>query len=119
MRIGIATLALALSASGAAEAADQNDAALTYSPGSCATYLNARFETRTILFKGWLSGWISAHNRLMPDTYALVIDDEQLVGPMKFMEDWCNLHPLEDFVQGAGVLIDELYPKRLREAPAD
>jgi hypothetical protein len=119
MRLMFGTVLMAMSVAGAADAADQNNAALTYSPGSCATYLNARFETRTVLFKGWLSGWISAHNRLMPETYALVIDDEQLVGPMKFMEDWCNLHPLEDFVEGAGGLIDELYPKRLREAPVE
>ena len=53
----------------------------------------------------------------MPETYALVVDDEQLVGPLKFMEDWCTLNPLRDFVDGAGELIDELYPRRQQKAP--
>jgi len=53
----------------------------------------------------------------MPETYALVIDDEQMVGPMKFMEDWCVQNPLRDFVDGAGELIDELYPRRELKAP--
>ena len=118
MRLECAIVAIVLASGTAAHAADVNNQANTYSPGSCETYLNARFEKKTIFFKGWLSGWISAHNRLMPDTYSLVIDDEQLEGPLKFMEDWCELHPLEDFVAGAGALIDELYPKRLRQAPA-
>jgi hypothetical protein len=118
MRLEIAILVLTLTAGTAALAADANDQANTFSPGSCETYLNARFEKKTIFFKGWLSGWISAHDRLMPDTYSLVVNDEQLDGPMQFMEDWCNDHPLEDFVAGAGALVDELYPKRQREAPA-
>lgn len=117
MRLAIAAAIVALAES-AAHAADQNNMANTYSPGSCEMYLNARFEKRTTFFKGWLSGWISAHNRLMPDTYSLVVDDEQLDGPMTFMEDWCRLHPLRDFVEGAGALVDELQPKRLKTAPA-
>ena len=117
MRQALAALLL-LAAMGVARAADENNAANTYSPGSCETYLNARFEKKTNFFKGWLSGWISAHNRLMPDTYSLVPgSDEQLDSEMDFMEDWCQLHPLEDFVRGAGELIDELYPKRQRTAP--
>jgi hypothetical protein len=118
MRLESAVVAIVLATSGAAQAADGNNLANTYSPGSCETYLNARFEKKTIFFKGWLSGWISAHNRLMPDTYSLVIDDEAFEGPMNFIEDWCELHPLEDFVAGAGALVDELYPKRLKQAPA-
>jgi hypothetical protein len=118
MRGEIAILTIALMNGAAAHAADANNQANTYSPGSCETYLNARFEKKIVFFKGWLSGWISAHNRLMPDTYSLVIDDEQLEGPLKFIEDWCELHPLEDFVAGAGALVDELYPKRLKRASA-
>ena len=118
MRVAI-LLTMLLTLSGAAHAADANNAAATFSPGHCQDYLNARYEKKTTFFKGWLSGWISAHDRLMPDTYSLVIDDEQLEGPLQFMEDWCYRHPLEDFVDGAGALIDELYPKRQREAPAD
>jgi hypothetical protein len=118
MRLESATVMFILAIGGTAQAADANNQANTFSPGSCETYLNARFEKKTIFFKGWLSGWISAHNRLMPDTYSLVIDDEQLEGPLKFIEDWCELHPLEDFVAGAGALVDELYPKRLKQAPA-
>ncbi len=117
MRLEIAIVVLTLTTFATARAADLNNQANTFSPGSCETYLNARFEKKTIFFKGWLSGWISAHNRLMPDTYSLVIDDEQLDGPMTFIEDWCNEHPLQDFVDGAGALVDELYPKRLKQAP--
>ena len=117
MRLAMAMIALTLAARAGASAADLNNAALTFSPGSCNEYLNARRENRITLFKGWISGWISAHDRLMPETYALVIDDEQMVGPLKFMEDWCTLHPLRDFVDGAGELIDELYPKRQQQAP--
>ena len=118
MRVAI-LLTMLLTLSGPTLAADANNAAATFSPGHCQDYLNARYEKKTTFFKGWLSGWISAHDRLMPDTYSLVIDDEQLEGPLQFMEDWCYQHPLEDFVDGAGALIDELYPKRQREAPAD
>jgi hypothetical protein len=122
MRLAVAGpvlgLALALGAGGAA-AADLNNQALTFSPGSCEQYLNARFEKKTVFFKGWLSGWISAHNRLMPDTYSLIPsgDDEQLEKQLQALEDWCQLHPLEDFVAAAGALVDELSPKRIREAP--
>ena len=117
MRLATTIVALTLAASGAGRAADLNNAALTFSPGSCEAYLNARRENKTTFFKGWLSGWISAHDRMMPETYALVVDDEQLVGPLKFMEDWCTLNPLRDFVDGAGELIDELYPRRQQKAP--
>src|SRR5438094_958591 len=82
-----------------AAAADLDNQALTYSPGSCEQYLNARFEKKTVFFEGWLSGWISAHNRLMPDTYSLIPGgDEQLEAQLKALEDWCQLHPLRDFV---------------------
>jgi len=118
MRLAVMAPLLLLASSAGAVAADLNNAAATYSPGSCEEYLNARFEGKTTFFKGWLSGWISAHDRLMPDTYSLVIDDEQLNGPLKFMAEWCNIHPLADFVDGAGQLIDELYPKRQKAAPA-
>ena len=121
MRIALtAALAALVLSAGAARAADANNAALTFSPGSCQDYLNLRWEQKPItLFKGWLSGWISAHDRLTPDTYALVVDDEQLVGPLKFMEAWCNANPLRDFVDGAGELVEELYPRRQREAPKE
>jgi hypothetical protein len=118
MRLESVVVVIVLATGAAAQAADGNNLANTYSPGSCETYLNARFEKKTIFFKGWLSGWISAHNHLMPDTYSLVIDDEAFEGPMTFIENWCELHPLEDFVAGAGALVDELYPKRLKQAPA-
>ena len=118
MRLEFVIVVLVLTVGARVKAADVNNQANTFSPGSCETYLDARFQKKTILFKGWLSGWISAHNRLMPDTYSLVIDDEQLDGPLQFMEDWCNDHPLEDFVAGAGALVDELYPKRQKQAPA-
>src|SRR5207253_500362 len=87
MRLAVAALGLALIARGAA-AADLDNQALTYSPGSCEQYLNARFEKKTVFFKGWLSGWISAHNRLMPDTYSLIPGgDEQLEAQLKALED--------------------------------
>jgi hypothetical protein len=117
MRQAIAAALLGLLASLPATAADSHNEAATYSPGSCQEYLNARYAGKTTFFKGWLSGWISAHDRLMPNTYSLVIDDEQLVGPLSYLEDWCNRHPLADFVDGAGDLIDALYPKRQKEAP--
>ena len=40
-----------------------------------------------------------------------------LDGPLKFMADWCNDHPLADFVDGAGQLVEELYPKRKAAPP--
>ena len=51
-----AVFAMVPTAGGTGRAADLNNAALTYSPGSCQTYLNTRWENKsTTLFKGCAS----------------------------------------------------------------
>jgi len=51
MRLAMAMVALVLAAGDGSRAADLNNAALTFSPGSCNEYLNARRLDKTTLFK--------------------------------------------------------------------
>lgn len=58
----------------------------------------------------WLSGWISAHNRLLPDTFDLAHGNMEAM--VKSVETYCKFNPSSNLGEAGVVLVNTLQPSR-------
>ncbi len=78
--------------------------------------MEARHNETDSLYEWWLSGFLSAMNLALADTYNLVGFDD-LHGPMLWLENWCTQNPQKTIQDGAAALVRDLYPRRQKTAP--
>jgi hypothetical protein len=59
----------------------------------------------------WISGWISAHNRLLPDTFDLA-SGNNMEALVKSVEQFCKYNPGSNLGEAGVALVNTLQPNR-------
>ncbi len=89
---------------------------------TCGSYVLARDEGRRGSFEKqnnfatWLAGYLTGYNQLMPDTYDIK-GNSDMNSLLLWLENYCKKNPLEDFISAVDMLVNELHPKRHKQAP--
>jgi hypothetical protein len=93
-----------------------NYVALGFGSESCQTFLLARSNHLDLPYRHWLTGYLTAVNKLTKETVDIrgTTDIDGMVG---FLEQYCRKHPLHSFSQAVEALVKDLYPKRLTHMP--
>ena len=92
--------------------------AFSVGTGSCKNYLAARqaggssFQT----YKDWLSGYLSAFNLIVANTYDIV-GKRRYKQLIRWVDRYCNKNQQQAFVNAAAQLTVKLFPSRLNLAP--
>ena len=58
----------------------------------------------------WISGWISAHNRLLPDTFDLASGNMDSL--VRSIEQYCKFNPSSNLGEAGVALVNTLQPNR-------
>jgi hypothetical protein len=115
--LGIAAVALlAIEAFGA----DAEGKYSISSRTSCGKYIEERKQISGVHYAQtsyWVSGYITAYNAWMPDTYDITGDTDQ-ASVMLWLENWCKANPLKNVSNGMELLILEMRPHRHRANPS-
>ena len=96
-------------------AADKNGRYWIYGVGRqvCETYLEARVNGgfSEISYKNWVSGYLTASNRLSGDTYNL-LGDADFSGALVWVDKYCKKHPRNTIYMAMANLNAVYYSKR-------
>lgn len=98
-------------------ASDKNGDYSVQGATSCGSYIEDRKnnEWAAVADLTWIAGYISAYNRMTPDTYD-ILGGTDLKGVSLWMENWCKANPLSNVSGGMAALTRELWPRRYRTA---
>ncbi len=109
-------LALALTTGSApALAADKDGAYWSQRPDECRNFVRLHAATdrkpETEAVRNWISGYLSAYNRLTPETYDITgaTDFEQV---LRAVERYCKSNPFADISAAMETVTNDLYPTR-------
>jgi len=108
----------------AADGTGAYNSAFPEKEGNCGTFIAARDEARrgdqfrTSKYLDWLTGYITAYNRLKPDTFDIVGQTDK-GSWLSWLENYCKAHPLDSFSAAVAGLTDTLYPNRVKVAPKE
>lgn len=109
---------LAVLAAGRAGATDQQGRYFMMGPGqsACRDFVTALERQDAMVFAAWVSGYMTAMNLALPDTYSIGghSNDEQL---MRSLGNWCQANPDQLFGTAALRLVQGLKANRLRLPP--
>ena len=128
MRISLwlAVLASVL-ASDVCESVDKNGGYTTLikrEESGCSTFVAARDDARRgdygreNKYLAWLSGYITAYNAEVSDTYD-IMGAKDMPSLLLWLENECRQNPLEEFTKATEHLMIWLYPDRTRSGPED
>lgn len=84
---------------------------------SCGRFIADRSAGGDNPYRGWLTGYLSRYNWAQDGTYN-ILGHTDVDGALLWIENYCRVHPLDNFASATRKLINELYPNRLRGAPA-
>lgn len=82
----------------------------------CGSYVaeRARQSDAYFLIGGWIEGYLSAYNRLSPDTYDITsFESAELL--LSVIQSHCESHPNDRLHQVLQSMIFQLHPDRLRQ----
>ena len=82
---------------------------------SCGAFLDDWKKGQMLGYSAWIAGYITAFNRLEPNTYNIAHQDTQ-GSLLLWMENYCRQNPLKDLDDGMTQLTLELYPRRQRKS---
>ena len=103
---------------GPGSATDQQGRYFMMGPGQavCRDFVAAIQQQDAIVYAAWLSGYMTALNLALPDTYHIGgrSTDDQL---MQGLTDWCQANPDQLFGAASLTLVQSLKPNRLRQPP--
>ena len=96
--------------------AQGNYVALGFGLEACQTFLQARSNGLDMPYRHWLTGYLTAVNKLTNNTVDIrgTTDTDGMLG---LLEQYCIKHPLHSFSSAVEFLVTELYPKRLTRMP--
>jgi len=96
--------------------AQGNYVALGFGLEACQTFLQARGNGLDMPYRHWLTGYLTAVNKLTNNTVDIrgTTDTDGMLG---LLEQYCIKHPLHSFSSAVEFLASELYPKRLTHMP--
>jgi hypothetical protein len=100
----------------AARALDKNGEGMVYGAGmrSCGAYTSARKSNADGSFSEWLSGYLSATNFYINETYDIA-GQTDLPGDLSWLDNLCQTNPAKQFSTAASELVMYLYPRRLKQ----
>jgi hypothetical protein len=93
-----------------------NYVALGFGLESCQTFLQARSNRRDLPYRHWLTGYLTAVNKLTKDTVDIrgTTDSDGILG---LLEQYCIKHRAHSFSRAVEFLVTDLYPKRRTHMP--
>jgi hypothetical protein len=90
--------------------------ALGFGLESCQTYLQARSNGLDLPYRHWLTGYLTAVNKLTKDTVD-IRGTTDIDGMLGLLEHYCIEHRQHSFSRAVEALVKELYPKRMTHMP--
>jgi hypothetical protein len=88
-----------------------NDVALGFGLESCQTFLQARSNSLDLPYRHWLTGYLTAVNKLTKETIDIRRTTES-DGMVWVLEHSCLKHRQRSFSRAGESLVTDLYPKR-------
>jgi hypothetical protein len=109
-------LLMCMPISGSSRDAKGNYVALGFGLESCQTFLQARSNSLDLPYRHWLTGYLTAVNRLTKDTVDMrgATDIDGMLG---LLEHYCIKNPLHSFSHAVESRVTNLYPKRRTHMP--
>ncbi len=96
--------------------AQGNYVALGFGLESCQTFLHARSNGLDLPYRHWLTGYLTAVNKLTKDTVD-IRGTTDIDGMMGLLEQYCMKHRHHSFSHAMESLVSDLYPKRTTHMP--
>jgi len=92
--------------------ADERDMYWAQGSMGCGTFVDRqKYEAQAVENRAWISGYIAAYNRLMPNTYD-ILGDSDMKSAIVWLENYCKEYPLKVLAEGMADLTTKLYPRR-------
>jgi hypothetical protein len=93
-----------------------NDVALGFGSEACQTFLHARSNHLDLPYRHWLTGYLTAVNKLTKDTVD-IRGTADIDGMLWLLEHYCIKHRAHSFSRAVESLVTDLYPKRMTHMP--
>ena len=93
-----------------------NYVALGFGLESCQTFLQVRSNRLDLPYRHWLTGYLTAVNKLTKDTVDMR-GTTDIAGMLGLLEQYCIQHRQHSFSRAMESLVTDLYPKRLTHMP--
>ena len=93
-----------------------NYVALGFGLESCQTFLQARSNGLDLPYRHWLTGYLTAVNKLTTDTVD-IRGTTNIDGMLWSLEQYCIKNRQHSFSRAAEALVQDLYPKRVTHMP--
>src|SRR6266436_4006858 len=93
-----------------------NYVALGFGSEACQTFLQARSNGLDLPYRHWVTGYLTAVNKLTKDTVDMR-GTTDIDGMLLSLTQYCIKHPLHTFSRAVEALVKELYPKRMTHMP--
>ena len=101
---------------GSSSDAQGNYVALGFGLESCHTFLQARSNGLDLPYRHWLTGYLTAMNKLTKDTVD-IRGRTDIDGMLGSLEQYCIKHRQHSFSRVVEALVKDLYPKRMTHMP--
>jgi hypothetical protein len=101
---------------GSSSDAKGNYVALGFGLEPCHTFLQARSNGLDLPYRHWLTGYLTAVNKLTKDTVDMR-GSTDIDGMLGLLERYCIKNPLHSFSRAVEALVKDLYPKRRTHMP--
>ena len=117
VRLLVPVLALlCMPISGSSSDAQGNYVALGFGLESCQTFLQARSNGLDLPYRHWLTGYLTAVNKLTNDTVDMR-GKTDIDSMLWLLEQYCITYPPHSFSRAMESLVTDLYPKRMTHMP--
>jgi hypothetical protein len=93
-----------------------NYVTLGFGAESCQTFLHARSNRLDLPYRDWLTGYLTAVNKLTKATVDMRGTTE-IAGMLEFLDHYCTKYRQHSFSRAVEALVKELYPKRMTHMP--
>ena len=101
---------------GSSSDAKGNYVALGFGAESCQTFLQARSNRLDLPYRDWLTGYLTAVNKLTKATVDMR-GTTDIAGMLGVLDQYCRKNPLHSFSRAVEALAKDLYPKRMTHMP--
>jgi len=101
---------------GSSNDAKGNYVALGFGLESCQSFLQARSNGLDLPYRHWLTGYLTAVNKLTKDTVD-IRGTTDIDGMLWSLEQYCIEHRQHSLSRAVESLVADLYPKRLTHMP--
>jgi hypothetical protein len=102
---------LCMPSSGSSSDAKGNYVALGFGLEACQSFLQARSNGLDLPYRHWLTGYLTAVNKLTKDTVD-IRGTTDIDGMLGLLEHYCIANRLHSFSRAMESLMADLYPKR-------